>query len=143
MATRVIVYDERIAAAFLPGGSIAENVSRIGRMNRDAALHFVPVRTGATKRSIYFKVYPSGKNHFSYVVGTKISYAIYPLGGTDGPIYANDGNLLWVRPRPYSYFPFNPTKGFGGRTPMFWVRGQKQNDWLGRSLFVTMKANNL
>ena len=142
MATRVIVYDERIAAAFLPGGSIAENVSRVGRTNKDAALHFVPRRTGATAASIYFRVYPSGKNHFSYVVGTKISYAIYPLGGTDGPIYANTG-LLWIRPAPYSYFPFRTQKGFGGRTPMFSVSGQKQNDWLGRSLFVTMKKYGL
>jgi len=143
MATRVIVYDERIAAAFLPGGSIAENVSRVGRVNKEAALHYVPVRTGATRASIYFRVYRSGKNHFSYVVGTKISYAIYPLAGTTGPIHANNGGLLWVRPHPYSHFPFRTQKGFGGRTPVFSVSGQKQNDWLGRSLYVTLKSQGL
>lgn len=142
MATRVIVYDERIRAAFLPGGSIAENVSRIGRTNKEAALHFVPVRTGALKASIYFKVYPSGPYHFSYVVGTKHPTAIYTLAGTTGPIYANKG-LLWVRPRPYSRFPFRTQKGWGGRTPMFHVSGQDQNDWLGKSFFVTMRKYGL
>jgi hypothetical protein len=142
MPTRVIVYDDRIRAAFLPGGSIAQNVTRIGRTNKDAAHHFVPVRTGALKASLYFAVYPSGPNHFSYVVGTKNPTAIYTLAGTHGPIYANTG-LLWIRPMPYSKFPFRPGKGLGGRTPMFWVHGQKQNDWLGRSLFVTMKQYGL
>ena len=57
--TRVIVYEDRIQAAFEHGGSIEDNVRRIGRVNFTAAKHYVPRRTGTLAASIYFRVMPT------------------------------------------------------------------------------------
>jgi hypothetical protein len=142
MATRVVVYQDRIQAAFEEGGSITDNVRRIGKLNFAAAQHYVPRRTGALAASIYFRVMPTTALRKGYVVGTTVDYAIFSLAGTTGPIRAS-GGLLWMRPSPFSRLPFNRMSGSGGRWPFLSVQGQAQNDWLGRSLFVTMKSQGL
>ena len=143
MATRVIVYSDRIQAAFDDGGSIDGNVRRIGKFNFSAAQHYVPVRTGALKASLYFNVFPAGPFRKGYVVGTHVDYAIFSLAGTTGPITPKKNAKLWMRPSPFSRLSFNTRKGTGGRWPFDTVAGQRQNDWLGRSLFVTMKQHGL
>jgi len=143
MATRVIVYSDRIQAAFDDGGSIDGNVRRIGKFNFSAAQHYVPVRTGALNASLYFDVFPAGPFRKGYVVGARADHAIFSLAGTTGPIRAKGGGQLWMRPSPFSRLAFNIRPGTGGRWPFDSVAGQKQNDWLGRSLFVTMKQHGL
>ena len=143
MATRVIVYSDRIQAAFNDGGSIDENVRRIGKFNFSAAQHYVPRRTGALAASLYFNVFPAGPFRKGYVVGTKVDYAIFSLAGTHTPITPKKGPFLWVRPAPFSRLAYNTAPNTGGRWPYQYVLGQKQNDWLGRSLFVTMKQHGL
>ena len=141
--TRVVVYEERIQAAFEEGGSIADNVRRIGRLNFAAAQHYVPRRTGTLAASLYHRVMPATAFRKGYVVGTTLDYAIFSLAGTTGPITAKKGPLLWMRPSPFSRLPFNRTLDSGGRWPFETVAGQAQNDWLGLSLHVTMKSQGL
>jgi hypothetical protein len=140
MVVRVTVYDTRIEAAFWPGGTLFQNVRRIGNKNLQFARSLAPGRTGALRASLYCAVTPSGKYHARYSVGSKLDYAIYTIAGTTGPIVAKGGSLLWIRPAPYSWFAYNRTSGFGGRTPMFHVRGQQGRDWLGRSMKLAMLA---
>lgn len=142
---RVTVYDSRIAAAFQPGGTLFQNMRRVGKDNYDAAVHYAPKRTGLMAKTIRFSVTPSGKYHARYTVRPTVDYAIFSLAGTTGPITAKGGRLLWVRPRPYSRFMWRAEYASiaHGRTPLFWVNGQKQNDWLGLSLHYTLTKHRL
>lgn len=143
--TRVVVYEERIQAAFEEGGSIADNIRRIGKLNFAAAKHYVPRRTGTLAASLYHRVMPATAFRKGYVVGTKLDYAFYSLAGTldKAPITPKNGPLLWMRPSPFSRLAFNRAPDTGGRWPFESVAGQAQNDWLGLSLHVTMKSQGL
>jgi hypothetical protein len=142
---RVVVRYDRIAKAFHPTGTLYEKMRSIGVVNYDAAVHYAPKRTGRMAKSIIFEIHPLQVFHAEYVIGPTVNYAIFSLNGTRGPITAKGGKLLWVRPRPYSYFIWRPEFASiaQGRTPMFWVNGQKQNDWLGKSLAFTLRRFGL
>ena len=135
MATRVTVYESQIAAAFLPGRPIFGEVRRVGTTALDAARHFSPKRTGTMAAGIRMNVLPSKKYHCFFTVTVPADYAIYTLRGTTGPIWPTKSAFLWVRPRPFS--------GYTRYTPRMSVAGQTGKDWLGRALFVAMKAHGL
>lgn len=141
--SRIIVYKNEIDRAFLPGGSVYKNMRRIGLFNEAVAKSIAPKRTGNMAAQIKLHVLPHRRYQFFYVVRSPAPYTEYVLGGTTGPIYANGGKLLWVRPKPYSNFIWKKQfASMHGRTPMFWVRGQKANNFLGRSLDFTMDKVN-
>jgi hypothetical protein len=141
--TRVTVYEDRIQAAFEEGGSITDNIRRIGKLNFAAAQHYVPRRTGFLAKSLYLRIMPTTALRKGYVVGTTVDYAIFSLAGTTGPILPKKGPVLWMRPSPFSRLAFSRIPDAAGRWPFESVAGQAQNDWLGRSLFVTMKSQGL
>lgn len=141
--SKVTVYKNEIDRAFLPGGTVYQNMRRIGAFNEAVAKKIAPKRTGAMAEQINLAIMPHRRYEFMYAVRSPASYSEYVLGGTDGPIYANNGGLLWIRPKPYSNFNWRRRyASMKGRTPMFWVHGQTANNFLGRSLDFTMQKVN-
>ena len=148
---RVTIYDQRIQRAFLPGGSLFQNVRRVGNTNLKYAREEAPKRTGKMAAALKMSVTPSGKLHARYTVNTNIDYAIWTLRGTKdvAPIRAtnksgiNPTGFLWVRPRPHSWYAWNREPGSGGRTPRAFVDGQDKNDWLKKSVILTFHHHRL
>lgn len=140
---RITVYESRIERAFLPGGTVYGNVRRVGKDHERFAKNLAPKRTGQMAQNIRMAITPFGKYQFRYTVNTRTDYAIYTLKGTTGPIFPSNSKLLWVRPKPYSWYSWNRTKGWGGRTPRISVDGQTGDDWLKKSLYLTFKKHRL
>jgi hypothetical protein len=138
---RITVYYNRISGYFRPGGDIWQQTRAMGNYNERAAKAFAPKRTGALAASIKNFVTPVGAYSCRYTVRAHVDYAGYVSLGTTGPIVANNGRLLWVRPRPYSWYPWRPQfAGVAhGRTPRFAVEGQAPNFYLNRALVVSLR----
>jgi hypothetical protein len=134
--TQVTVYENEIDAAFRSArGSVYQNMRFVAFGNVTIAQKIAPRRTGTMQRSIGYRIMPSGKYSFVYHMSVGTDYAIYTLEGTTGPIYPSNSKVLWVRPKPYSYF----TK----RTAMISVEGQTGHNWLAESVRGTFKVLRL
>jgi hypothetical protein len=137
MVTRKTVYDTRIAEAFWPGGTLFENMRRVGNANKANAILKAPKRTGHMASTIGLSVTPSGKYHARYTVSVGTDYAKFVIGGTTGPIRPKNGKYLLMRTAPHSRLLWNQ-KRKDGRWPFKSVAGQKANDFLEDALQQTL-----
>lgn len=133
--TRVTVYEEEISKSFkVAVGSVYQNMRRAAFGHVILAQKFAPKRTGRMQKSIGYVITPSGRYEFRYSLTVQAPYAIHTLKGTTGPIYPSNSKLLWVRPKPYSWY-------FPNRVPRIQVEGQVGRDWLiasTRALFQVL-----
>lgn len=145
MVARITVYEAQISRAFYPGGDVWSNVRRVKMQHYYAAIAFCPTRTGALVNSIYHAQTPVGRFSCRYTIAADTEYVFYVLQGTlaVAPIRPTSGEYMWMRPRPWSHLPFNIKGGTGGRWPFKSVAGQKANDFLGKGLRWTLRANGL
>lgn len=145
MVERVTVYEAQISKAFYPGGQVWDRMREVKMINYYAAIAFCPTRTGDMMNSIRHAQLPDGKYSSFYSIAVDAEYVYYVLQGTlaQAPIRPNKGKYLWMRPRPWSHLPFNTQPETGGRWPFKKVAGQKENDFLGRSLRHTLKVTGL
>lgn len=141
MVSNITVYDSQISRDFMPGGQIWARMEEAKNINLAAAAAFCPFRTGDLLNSLRGHVLPEGKYITRYHIIADAEHVWYVILGTldVAPIFPKNNEFLWMRPLPYSHMPFNTLKGTGGRWPFKSVGGQKQNDFLGRSLRFTMK----
>jgi hypothetical protein len=147
MARRVRVHAAAIASLFLPTGQVGHEGARVIREARGLAQRVVPVRTGQLKRTIGSDRRGSNQFHarFTLFAGDRRNpwdHALYVLHGTlftpprpkrgkSMVLYAPPRNPAAARPHWQAYI--------GRRVRR--VRGQRPNDFLGRSLDLTMRRN--
>lgn len=133
---RTTVHSARIAAAFLPGGMVWDNMRRLQATNVALARLDAPVRTSALKRSIGGVLTPAGRFHARYTVFADAKHAKFVIGGTRAYIMSTRrfGNMV-VRPAPSSYYTRPTLRKV--------VRGQKANDFLTRSMRRTLRMHGV
>jgi len=149
MARRSRVNSTAIASLFLPTGQVGREGARLIREARGLAQRVAPVRTGALKRSIGSD--RKGSNQYQarfslFAGGVGAGHAGYVIFGTlnnpprPRPVMGRKASMtLYARPRnPAAARPrWHDTIG----RRVFKVRGQRPNDFLGRSLDLTMRRN--
>lgn len=140
MARRVRVNATAIASMFLPTGQIGQEGARLIREARGLAQRVVPVRTGQLRRSIGSDRRGSNQYSARFALFATAPHARYVVNGTlfTPPrarrgramvLYAIPRNPAAARPRFQQYI--------GRRIQR--VRGQRPNDFLGRSLALAMR----
>lgn len=82
---------------------------------------------GSLKASIHGSVTRVGPRHLQTDISADVPYALYVIEGTTGPITATSA--------PYMKLPSNP--GYGTRTRLNVVSGQRANNFLGRAAAAT------
>lgn len=142
MARRSRVDATAIASLFLPSGQIGQHGARLIREARGLAQRVVPERTGELKRSIGSDRRGSNQYQARFALFVTADHGPYVLLGTLAtPPRARAGGVmvLYARPRnPAAARPrYHDTIGRRIRR----VRGQRPNDFLGRSLDLTMRRN--
>ena len=142
MARRSRVNAAAIASMFLPTGQIGQHGARLIRESRGLAQRVVPVRTGNLKRSIGSDRKGSNQYQARFALFVTEDYGLNVLLGTlNNPPRPRKGSamVLYARPRnPAAARPrWHDTIGHRKRR----VRGQRPNDFLGRSLDLTMRRN--
>lgn len=142
MARRSRVNASAIASMFLPSGQIGQHGAKLIRESRGLAQRVVPVRTGDLRRSIGSDRKGSNQYQARFALFVTEDYGEYVLLGTLNrpPRPRQKGYMvLYARPRnPAAARPrYHDTIGKKIRR----VRGQRPNDFLGRSLDLTMRRN--
>jgi hypothetical protein len=142
MARRSRVNATAIASLFLPSGDVGQHGARLIRESRGLAQRVVPVRTGELKRSIGSDRRGSNQYQARFALFVTADHGPYVLLGTltTPPRPRRRGYMvMYARPRnPAAARPrYHDTIGKKIRR----VRGQRPNDFLGRSLDLTMRRN--
>lgn len=133
---RTTVHSSRIAAAFLPGGMVWDNMRRLQAENVAEARLGAPKRTMALARSISGVLTPSGRFEARYTVFADAEHAKWVIRGTRPYIMSTRrfGNMV-VRPAPSSYYTRPTLRKV--------VQGQKANDFLGRSMRRVLRRHGV
>jgi hypothetical protein len=139
----IVVHYERIAEAFTDRGMLAPEIHDLAGDHLSFAKQLSPKRTGRMAGSHYKRVMPAVGYTRKYFVGVSAGYAKFVRFGTAGNgtgyIVPKRGEMLELRPRPYSWFaPDNQ-----GRFRQY-VMGQKaQRNWLALAGSEAMAWNGL
>jgi len=142
MARRSRVNATAIASLFLPAGQVGQHGARLIREARGLAQRVVPVRTGQLKRSIgsdrkgsnqyaaKFSLFVTAPHGVHVVLGT-LDRPPRPVRGKYMVLYKIPRNPAAARPRYFQHINQRIRR----------VQGQRPNDFLGRSLDLTMRRN--
>lgn len=126
-SVRVVVYDSRIEAMSMPGGSVFTYAQTKARRAAAYAQEFAPVRTGRLRAGIRHDTRHVADGAVGRARATA-RHSAWVHEGTDGPIFP-DGDFLWV---PVSKFSAK-------RKQRPYVAGQSANPYLARGLAAAMR----
>lgn len=121
----VDVYNLRIAADYLPGGQGYTWLDKVklAMFTRSVAEAAKISRTGTLMRSHGSAIFGYNQYRARATISNSAPHAEWVHEGTDGPIFPEDSDFLWVPIR----------KGGASRTKRAYVKGQAANRWMDRA----------